>query len=115
MAQSTFSREEIKGLVEKLSSSAFELSPRERALLLAIFSAASDHVTSVSPAEPSAYAEPTLSELKTQILNAFIPGEDNNFKIDFRIGIPPPPAPSPSAPPPTSSLPESESPPPAQT
>jgi hypothetical protein len=91
MAGLKFSRNEIEQLAQKLSSPESRLTRRERRLLLAIFSAASAHVTSRHRAEsPSYAASPPLAELKDQIVTAFIPGQDDQFDIGIpRIGFPP--------------------------
>jgi hypothetical protein len=103
-----FSRREIERLTQKLHAKATGLDRRERELLLAIFSAASAHVAPHKPAQAHGLEEPSLADLKDQLLNAFIPGGDDKFIIVCRIGVnpfpppPPPPQPSPSPPPPLS-------------
>jgi len=96
-----FSRQEIENLAEKLASLHAELSDCEWALLLAIFSAARDNVEVLAPAAGPAPSGPTLEDLREQIINAFIPGDDTIFSINIRIGHlkPPPPPPTPPTPP----------------
>ena len=93
MTEIEFRRSEIESLAEKLSQDNPQLDDRDRRLFLAIFSAASQ-------AESLAASEPTLLELKSQLTNAFIPGEDNEFIIVCRIGVPPTWPPPPPPPPP---------------
>ena len=110
MTQLEFHRSEIESLAEKLSQDNPQLDDRDRGLLLAIFSAASANVTPRSQARIPAAAELTLAELKDQLIDAFIPGEDDEFIIVCRIGVPPWPPPHeptrPSPYPPEGSTPE---------
>jgi hypothetical protein len=100
MTEIEFRRSEIESLAEKLSQDNPQLDDHDRRLFLAIFSAASANVTPGSQAESVAAAEPTLLELKSQLNNAFISGEDKEFIIVCRIGVPPtwPPTPPPTLP-----------------
>jgi hypothetical protein len=101
-----FNRDDIKSLAQKLDSVASQLDASERALLLAIFSAARDHVSLRTPPQGSDLGGPTLADLQAEILQAFDPSDDNLgdiHVIQYRIGpepiIPPPPPPVPSPPP----------------
>lgn len=89
MANMQFDRGDIEGLAVKLAR--IELDPRERNLLLAIFAAASDNVIFSVPAESSEHAETTSAELHEQLVRAFMPGDDPDLVIYFRIGHPWPP------------------------
>lgn len=93
MTEIEFRRSEIESLAEKLSQDNPQLDDRDRGLLLAIFSAASANVIPRGQVEGLEASELTLLELKGQFTNAFIPGEDNEFIIVCRIGVPPPPPP----------------------
>ena len=85
-----FSLEEITGLAQELSTLA-TLTPEQRQLLLAIFAAAADRATpATTPGKASLPAigiKPLTSEsgastpvdpadLKQQLLNAYVPGND---------------------------------------
>jgi hypothetical protein len=90
MAGLEFTRKEIEQLAQKLSSPEPRLSGRDRTLLLAIFSAASAHVTSRHRPESRSQAAPALADLKDQIVTAFIPGQDERYELAIpRIGFPP--------------------------
>jgi hypothetical protein len=81
-----FSRDDINALAQTLASA--QLSEDEQALLLAIFSAARDHV-GVIPAKGPEDAGPTGADLQQQIVDAFIPTEDakdENFIIQSQGG-----------------------------
>jgi hypothetical protein len=93
-----FSRQEGENLAQKLASFHAELSEREWALLLAVFSAARDNVEVVALAAGPGPTEPTLEDLREQIINAFIPGNDIVVSVNIRIGhlTPPPPPPPPT-------------------
>jgi hypothetical protein len=86
MAEMEFSRGHVENLAAKLELLSDQLDEHEQRLLLTIFEAARDNV---SPRFREQQTEPTLANLQEQILNAFIPGEDNDFTIQFRIGRPP--------------------------
>jgi hypothetical protein len=100
MPELEFSRDEIEQLAQKLSSPESQLTGQEQMLLLAIFSAASAHVAPRQVAESRSFAEPPLAELKDQFVTAFIPGQDTQFEVTFRIGFPPMPPPRVGGPPP---------------
>jgi hypothetical protein len=99
-----FSQKEIEDLARKLVSVKPELTDPERALLLAVFSAASDHVSLLI--KDSEYPGPENGDLREKILQAFIPfheglsGEGNEYVIECRIGTDPLPPPPPGPPPP---------------
>ena len=80
MAELVFTRTEIEDLARKLASPQSQLSERERALLLAIFAAASRQVRPRHP-EGSGRAEPTLANLREELVKAFIPGEAPEFTV----------------------------------
>jgi hypothetical protein len=81
-----FSRQEIEDLAGQLDALGTQLTERERILLLAIFSAAGQHVAIHAPPKGSGDTEQTLADLKEQILNAFIPGYDIQEAHPYRIG-----------------------------
>lgn len=95
MTALSFSRDDIQKLAKRLDSLRPALTDHERTLLLAIFTAASAHVSLSAGIQGS--PEPTVRDLKRQIENSFIPGNDNNFNIIIpaRIGVWPGPIPSP--------------------
>jgi len=74
MAELEFTRREIEDLARKLASPESQLSERERALLLAIFSAAGRQARPRYP-EGSGRAELTLANLREELVKAFIPGD----------------------------------------
>jgi hypothetical protein len=80
MAELEFTRRQVEDLARKLDSPESQLSERERALLLAIFSAASIQVRP-SGAEGSGRTEATLANLREELVNAFIPGDATEFLI----------------------------------
>lgn len=86
MGELEFSRAEVENLAQKLDSPQLELSGKEKALLLAIFSAASDRV------RPADTERPTLADLRDDLLKAFIP-EDTvcEFIINAPTNISPNP------------------------
>jgi hypothetical protein len=101
-----FTRSDVEGLAKKLAS--VLLSERERSLLLAILAAAREHVVRIPPKAPEDL-ELTGANLHEQIINAFIPDENNevaNLLIQSParqsrispIPIKPPPPPPPSPP-----------------
>jgi hypothetical protein len=79
MGELEFSRAEVENLAQKLDSPQLQLSGKEKALLLAIFSAASSRV------RPVEEARPTLDDLRDDLLNAFIP---DDAACDFIINAP---------------------------
>ncbi|MGD0608487.1 MAG: hypothetical protein ABSA53_33475 [Streptosporangiaceae bacterium] len=79
MAELEFTRGEIDDLARKLTSPQLQLSERERALLLSIFSAA---CRQVRPRYPEGAAEPTLADLREDLVKAFIPWDAAEFTID---------------------------------
>lgn len=93
MGELEFSRSEVENLAQKLDSPQLQLSEKERALLLAIFSAASNRV------RPADAARPTLADLRDELLNAFIP-EDSaaEFIINASTSISPNPPNPPNSP-----------------
>jgi Asp-tRNA(Asn)/Glu-tRNA(Gln) amidotransferase C subunit len=93
MASLEFSREEVENLAQKLHSVQDQLSESERALLLAVFAAAGDHVDVVVR---TGDAEPTTADLRSQIVKAFVPGDDHIYVIPYRIGYDPTPNPHPN-------------------
>jgi hypothetical protein len=90
-----FERREYEEVARKLDS----LSPRERALLLEVLSAARIHVRLHVPEASPDDPEPTVADLQQQILNAFIPGDGTDLVVYSRIGhdpmLPPPCEPQP--------------------
>ena len=83
MSEVEFSRAEIEALAGKLDSPQLQLSERERTLLRAIFAAASSQVRRRG-AEGSGETEPTLANLREELLNSFIPGD----AAEFIMGVP---------------------------
>jgi hypothetical protein len=79
MTELEFSREDVENLTRKLDSFKSQLSEREQIILLAIFSAASDRVR-LSRAEAGDTGA-TLTDLREQLLNAFIPGHGTEFHM----------------------------------
>lgn len=79
MGELEFSRAEVENLAQKLDSPQLQLSEKEKALLLAIFSAASNRV------RPADAARPTLADLRGELLNAFIPDDS---AAEFIINAP---------------------------
>jgi hypothetical protein len=77
-----FRRQEIEVLAQKLDSPQAQLSEREKKLLLAIFSAARSQVGS---SEDSGEVEITLTDLRGQLLNAFVPDEGIEFLVLINI------------------------------
>jgi hypothetical protein len=73
-----FNRAEIEGLAQKLASPQVGLAEHERLLLLAIFAAARNRVRSI---EDSGEVGITLTDLREQLLNAFIPDDGIEFLI----------------------------------
>ncbi len=107
MAELQFSRKELEDLARKVGTLQPFLSDKERALLLAIFASAEHHVRVTEPGH-GAFAEvnvlgqeleegyPTLGDLMRQLLNSYIPGNQQpesgtsqglNGKV---TGMPPP-------------------------
>jgi hypothetical protein len=84
-----FTRKEVEDLALKLASAASKLSESEQDLLLAVFSAAADHVT--VPGDPY---EPSGKDLREQIVHAFIADkmglDEKELLISCRIGSGPP-------------------------
>ena len=80
MAELEFTRREIEDLARKLASPQSQLSEREQALLLAIFSAAGRQARPRYP-EGSGRAELTLANLREELVKAFIPGDAPEFTI----------------------------------
>jgi hypothetical protein len=78
MSELRFSRAEVEGLAQKLGSPEAGLSEREKLLLLAIFAAARNKV---SPSEDLGEVEGRLTDLREQLLTAFIPDEGTEFFI----------------------------------
>jgi hypothetical protein len=106
MADLQFSRQEIADLAQKLTTIASDLSERETSLLVAIFAAAADRATPAGPGGgatlpryeiriwpgEAGYEEGVnLLDLKQELLNAFIPGNDFNFFVTGKVVGPPPP------------------------
>jgi hypothetical protein len=82
-----FSRQDIEDLAQKLDCANSDLTDSERTLLLAIFSAASEHVTLSAPASDSGQPDVTVAGLTQQLINSFIPSPDNEegpFVITLR-------------------------------
>lgn len=69
-----FSLKDVEDLAQKLDDASSQLTGRERALLLAIFRAARDHLIVIPAKAPE--VKPTGANLREQILNAFIPDQD---------------------------------------
>lgn len=106
MADLQFSQQEIADLAQKLTTIASDLSERETSLLVAIFAAAADRATPAGPdggatlpryeiriwPGEAGYEEGVnLLDLKQELLNAFIPGNDFNFFVTGKVVGPPPP------------------------
>jgi len=87
MAELEFSRREVEELARKLDSPQLQLSERERVLLLAVFSVASNQVRH-SDTESSGRTEATLANLREELVNAFIPGDASDFIISGHIIVP---------------------------
>ena len=89
MSDLEFSRRDAEDLARKLDSAELRLSDKERVLLLAIFSAASGQVRrgDVEGADPG---EPTLTDLREQLVKAFVPEEAPKYRIAKPIIEPPP-------------------------
>jgi hypothetical protein len=94
-----FTRADIDNLAQDLDKSVgSKLSDQERALLLAVFTAAGDHVSvhkaaNAAGAAPPNPPEPIAASLHEQILSAFIPDAspaDNDYCIQMRIRPAPP-------------------------
>jgi hypothetical protein len=82
MAELSFSRRDIEGLVDKLSALSSQLSDQEQRLLLAIFSVAADHARRpASAGSADVPADATLAGLREQIVRSFVPGSDEAFFI----------------------------------
>jgi hypothetical protein len=80
MAELEFTRTEVEDLAQKLDAPQSQLTRRERALVLAIFSAARNLVRP-SGAEGSVAIDATLANLREELVNAFIPGDATRFVI----------------------------------
>jgi hypothetical protein len=78
MAELEFTRGEIDDLARKLTAPQLQLSERERALLLAIFSAA---CRQVQPKYPEGSGESTLADLREDLVKAFIPWDASEFTM----------------------------------
>jgi hypothetical protein len=86
MSELQFSRKELEDLARKVGTLQPFLSDKERALLLAIFASAEHHVRVVEPGHGAFAAvnvlgqeleeeeDPTLGDLMRQLLNSYIPG-----------------------------------------
>ncbi len=106
MVDLQFSQKEIEDLAQKLSNVKPPLTERESTLLLAIFAAAADRAKPSGPdggatlprfeirnQPPEAETEDqvSLTDLKQQLLNAYIPGNDFSGIVTAKIvGEPPP-------------------------
>jgi hypothetical protein len=113
-----FSSEDIKNLAERLSAIDPPLDGQESQLLVAIFAAAAtlavpagpfrramlpEFAISTEPQSPDAGEDVSLADLKYQLLNAFIPGQDFTYvttemvakKVVGKPIYPPPPLPPP--------------------
>ncbi len=75
MSDLLFSRAEIEGLAEKLDSPQAQLSEREKRLLVAIFAAAGNKVSSISADS----GDIIVTDLRSQLLRAFIPDEGEDY------------------------------------
>jgi hypothetical protein len=90
MATVKFTHEEIEDLARKVGALGPFFSKKERALLLAIFAAAAEKVTSSAKigefpgSEPSADSA-TLENLQEQLLKAYIPGNAPPHGISAKI------------------------------
>ena len=105
MADLKFSRKEIEDLARKVSTLEPFFSEKERALLLAIFASAAEHITVSKPgrgalpianvlAQELGADRTTLEDLQRQLLNAYIPGNEPPPGIAAKItGVIPPPGP----------------------
>ena len=78
MSELRFSRDEIRDLALKLAAPEAGLSERERLLLLFIFAAARNQTWST---EDSGWADITITDLREQLLNVFIPDEGDEYTI----------------------------------
>ena len=106
MADLKFTREEVDGLIDRLSSVATEFTKSEWSLLLAIFAAAADQVKSgpdktwgTLPApeidgnikKVEDPGESTAEELREQLLRSYVPGGPSpHHPIVFRVAPPRP-------------------------
>lgn len=116
-----FSHRDIANLAERLSAIDPPLDDQESQLLVAIFAAAAtlavptegfrqatlpEFVISTEPRSPDTGEDVSLTDLRYQLLNAFIPGQDFTYVTTERIAkkvvgkpiYPPPPLPPPPAP-----------------
>jgi hypothetical protein len=102
MTELVFKKEDISALAAKLAASETRLTDQERELLLAIFSAAKQHV---SDQKRVSKASSDPAKFRDQLINSFVPDSGSRFLIKQRPGGhgPPPNLPSgePSAPPPS--------------
>jgi hypothetical protein len=87
MAEEVFTRQDFDGLVRKLED--VPLEQRERELLVAIFLVAGNLAVG-RPVED--LGEPTVDRLRTQVRNAFFPGDTDEWAVTApgppRIGDP---------------------------
>jgi hypothetical protein len=78
MSELRFSIGEIQGLAEKLASPQAQLSEDEKKLLLVIFAAARNQVWN---SEDSGRADIRITDLRDQLLKAFVPDNGSEFVI----------------------------------
>jgi len=86
MEEREFSRRELESLARKLTADKVGLSEPEKAMLLAIFRMAAEHV---SPVLPPASAD--LDELREQLVQSFLPDTGEKFMLFSHIRPCPPP------------------------
>jgi len=79
MSELEFNRAEIEALAGKLDSPQLQLSDRERTLLRAIFAAAGSQVHRLGA---GGEREPTLANLREELVNSFIPGDATEFTMN---------------------------------
>jgi uncharacterized Rossmann fold enzyme len=84
MSELRFTKDDIKALAQKLAAPEVGLSEPEEQLLLIIFAAARSQVWS---SEDSGRADIRITDLRKQLLDAFIPDDGSAFVIHaHRIG-----------------------------
>lgn len=73
MADPTFSRDDLVGLIEKISRLQPDLSDQELQLLTSMFALTAEHITPV-PAPDPVTRPSTVDELRQQLIEAYVPG-----------------------------------------
>jgi hypothetical protein len=85
MTDPTFSRDDLVGLIEKISRLQPDLSDQELQLLTSMFALTAEHITPV-PAPDPVTRPSTVDELRQQLLEAFVPGIVSNESESGGIG-----------------------------